>query len=515
MKFADAHCHVHAKTFYNLWRTPHRHNPGLFTPWTILINNDRAHNKGKRAGRYTQSDLVKLSNGNVRLVINALYPFEKGFFRSPDTPFKKKNFARHLLYLLSAYGTTGRDILRGFIMDLNQRTINFLQSPEYDYWETLKQEKEFVLVDNKKEKSGHIHPASVYQSTYRSRNKRYKNRYVGRGTYVYPASKQELTACLQNPSVITKMLTIEGIHALGSDTETEETVINRIDEIRKWPVPVFFITFAHHFDNGLCGHAHSFPWLPSKLFLNQKKRMNADFTESGLRIARHLLAIKEDGTNIGKDYRILLDLKHMAASSRKDYYDKIIKPAMNKGNIIPVIASHVGYSGIDTLDALIRNQKKERDKKKFNGGFLKWNINVCTEDLLMIVRTKGIVGLNFDQRILGVPKRKRQVRDNNIDTIWRNLKAMVEAIQNTTLLNPEEKGIAWDIFCIGTDFDGYIDPINTFPSALEFELFARKLQEKASSNTAVLGGLSAQEMVEKVCYSNLEEFVVRNYPEKR
>jgi hypothetical protein len=340
---------------------------------------------------------------------------------------------------------------------------------------------------------------------------------VATGKYFYPTTREELVLSLKDPSIITEILTIEGIHSLGSDTEPEETIIDRINKIKNdWEVPVFFITFSHHFDNGLCGHAHSFPDLPSRLFLNQQKGMNASFTEKGLRITRHLLAINEDGTSTGNSYRILLDVKHMSARSRRDYYNKIILPALEKNNIIPVIASHIGYSNIQSLNALIDNEINEHDKKVFGDGFLPWNINLCYEDLKIILRTKGIVGLNFDQRILGVPSRKKERKDNSIKTIWRNLEAMVRALQNDPDLNKEEKEGIWDIFCLGTDFDGYIDPINDFPTALEFDLFAIQLTEevKKEEYISLLYDHSTEEIVKKICFENLKEFTIRNFPSK-
>ncbi|WP_287059446.1 hypothetical protein, partial [Algoriphagus sp.] len=37
---------------------------------------------------------------------------------------------------------------------------------------------------------------------------------------------------------------------------------------------------------------------------------------------------------------------------------------------------------------------------KFNA----WNINMCNKDIEWIVRTRGMFGISFDQRILGITK---------------------------------------------------------------------------------------------------------------
>jgi len=91
------------------------------------------------------------------------------------------------------------------------------------------------------------------------------------------------------------------------------TIEDRIEALRRQPEPVLFLTLAHHFDNGICGHAHSLP-AAARLAMDQNKRMYEGFEregDRGLRIVRELLDLDAALHDRG-DRRILLDTKHMS-----------------------------------------------------------------------------------------------------------------------------------------------------------------------------------------------------------
>ena len=125
------------------------------------------------------------------------------------------------------------------------------------------------------------------------------------------------------------VLTIEGANVFNSN-ESLATIKRRIAEVKNWnvtsgqsvkPLPVFFISFAHHFYNHLCGHAHSIPDA-GNLLLSQEEGMNSGFTEKGKAIIRYLLSLSDDNAKNEQEYgkRILIDTKHMSAAARKYYY---------------------------------------------------------------------------------------------------------------------------------------------------------------------------------------------------
>ncbi|MEM6737875.1 MAG: hypothetical protein AAF620_17585, partial [Bacteroidota bacterium] len=297
-----------------------------------------------------------------------------------------------------------------------------------------------------------------------------------------------------------------------------------VDFVKKqWPYPVFFVTFAHHFDNKLCGHAHSFPDI-SALILDQSKRLNGKFTAAGWQMIRKLLSLNaQNEEDLNEGYRILIDVKHMSADSRKQFYEKIIKPCLAKGLTIPVIASHNGHSGRKTLDELIANYGQEKDDSfEPTGKLNNWNINVCDQDVQIIYETKGLLGLSLDQRIMGVPKKQKKTgKQNTIVAVWNTIEASLKAIYDRTDLTEEAKFKVWDCITLGSDFEGFIDPINEFKTALEYVDLKRHLIDFIETKRTASGGTfygltdpqDTEQVVENICVGNARRFVIENYPD--
>ena len=66
----------------------------------------------------------------------------------------------------------------------------------------------------------------------------------------------------------------------------------QISKSKAWPYPPFFVTLAHHFDNGLGGHAISLSDTISK-FVDQKKGLNSDITPLGIEVIKSLLSHRQ------------------------------------------------------------------------------------------------------------------------------------------------------------------------------------------------------------------------------
>jgi hypothetical protein len=106
-------------------------------------------------------------------------------------------------------------------------------------------------------------------------------------------------------------VSIEGAHSLGCGIDNNadfDSLNNSITTIKSWEYPPFFITFAHHFYNELCGQAESLTSLLKKL-ADQSDGLNTGFTPLGEQVLRSLL-----DTSNGK--RILIDVKHMSQKYR-------------------------------------------------------------------------------------------------------------------------------------------------------------------------------------------------------
>lgn len=534
-KFADLHCHPHSRAFHWMRHSRNeRKHTRRFHAWNVVLSNFKKQEKGKRAFSYSQCDPVKLWNGETKLVFASLYPFEKGFYKGGtmdqskliqllDTvstiglgtlnPFK---FIRVLMNFMTGSASllkSIRSVFQSLLMRMPLRRIKYFLSPEYDYYRELIRERDFLLAMDGKEVKNHIYIPGIKNIFKRAKKLRrnYPESLDATGKYVICQNFSEVESATANDE-IAMVLTIEGMHALGTDTSLEK-VEQRIMEIKAWPTPVFFITIAHHFNNYLCGHAHSM--MDNLKFLSdQSEGMNAGFTDEGKRALRLLLSLNENldrESTLGK--RILPDFKHTAALSRKWYYEHILAPCLHKGDTIPVILSHVAFSGWNTLDEAIEYAPKENDDDLRNG-FYPWNINACGEDVVWVAKTRGLIGLCFDQRILGDAKDKT----NSIDLICKNLLAMTDVILDSTALNQDQKQQCWACFSIGTDFEGYIDPTQDYSNSLEFADFRRDLVSKLWSLSEIEKekyGLNTttqiESVVEGICFRNTYEFLKRNF----
>jgi hypothetical protein len=529
--YSDLHCHNHMRAHFQMQRRQRKFlREGKFSPWTVIPSNFKKNEHGLNSAAYSQTDLVRAWNAGLRLTFNSLYPLEREFVRG-----KKLSFKDNLLKLAMAAATSHlfllRDLIQMMAMKIPKVTVDFFQSDEYDYWESFQREFEFVMLDSGKritqnEIVGTKKEVKQLNFEKNPSSNIFKSYVAKDACYRIPKDKTELLESLSKDDEITMILTIEGAHALGSDKETPKTISKRIKEIKKdkekWPVPMFFITFGHHFNNRLVGHAHSLPDKGNLIF-DQSENMNAPIPEDGLKIIQELLGLDEQNNRKPElGYRILIDVKHMSAASRKDYYGKIVRPALMKGDTIPVIASHCGYSGRKTLQDHIDDQDLETDswKDKEQKIFNAWNINVCDEDIKIILETKGLFGLSFDQRILGLEKKETKSPRNSIQLIWENLEGVIKAAYRSDLPKGVKDRI-WNCMTIGTDFEGLIDPVNPYATVFDFPKLEKDLinlmdKERDKPNKPHLSFIQDRghvvQIVRDFCYNNAEAFVMENYP---
>lgn len=243
--------------------------------------------------------------------------------------------------------------------------------------------------------------------------------------------------------------------------------------------------------------------------------MHAPFSALGIAAARYLLSLDEN--NVRRDTlgrRVLIDVKHMGATARRQYYDDIVRPCLQKGDVIPVLASHVGYSGVETLADLEASYDKEVTDYQVVTGLNAWNINVCDEDIEVIIQTGGLLGFNFDQRIAGQLKKKKEWKIG-IELLWNNLRGMLDAVNDSTKLSHAEKVRFWDILTLGTDFEGYIDPLNEYPTALACEKLRTDLisliQRTVIGAYPAPPGATAETLADKICFGNVMEFLKKHF----
>ena len=82
-KFSDLHCHNHMRAHFQMQEKQKKFTrKGEFSPWTVIASNSKAIQNGKMGASYSQIDLVKCWNANLRLTFNSLYPLEREFVQA-------------------------------------------------------------------------------------------------------------------------------------------------------------------------------------------------------------------------------------------------------------------------------------------------------------------------------------------------------------------------------------------------------------------------------------------------
>ena len=547
--FADLHSHPTFYAFNRLRNADVEADASQFHPWAPMPEDLNDMGKGARARAYAQADVAKLHRSGTRLVFASICPIEKGFFwgHRDEKGDDRHTFGAELAKLMSGVTLVegGLNLLRGdgkaalqsmtkilsnrgplraFVQKIFMRysmpRILFLSSHEYDYWTEFLKEYEFY-----RSKHGVTQRANLVwaedDGVIRSED------FDGR--YWVARNLEELDEKLESTEDVVFVLTIEGayVFSIGPDGKrvSENDIFERIDLLQHLEHPIMFITLAHHFDNGLCGHAHSIPD-SAGLVMDQDLRLNEGFERSGdlgLRVARAMLSLDEQLHDTG-GRRILLDCKHMSAQTRKEYYDEIVRPynaARRKRDAsyqaehpeIPVFLSHAAYSGTATLDELITRAPLENDHYH-SPPYYAWNINVCDEDMRVVHETRGVVGLVFDQRVCGVPPKQKVPNEFWADLVMRHIFAMVDVIMDDDRLDAVEKKRVWDCIAIGSDYDGLIDPLSRYPTAMALPRFADDLRATLDryKHTRFISEIGVEVLVDKICYQNLWDFSRRHFP---
>lgn len=516
-RFADIHCHPHIRS-YNRLHKPW--NPSIskqYHPWWIILPELKISASGIRVTNYSQCDLVQVINANVKLAIVSLYPLEKGWVTGP------KNIDQRGIYSNAMFGNIGNDdikkqeFLYNIFPKLPPEKIKFYQSEQYDYFTELRSQHEYLIKKNGIESQSELFVRATKKVMINPHKlkKKCPVELDATGTYVFAKNGKHAKEIIDEGKTAF-IMSIEGANIFNSHEPIEE-VKKKIMEVKGWEESLFFITFTHHFNNHLAGHAHSIPDIGTNL-INQDEGVNAGFTDDGREVLRLLLSIDKNNNKVNKNgRRVLIDVKHLSVVARREFYDEIVEPCMKKGDIIPVIASHVAYSGVEKIQTLVNNLDKEKDgvsAKRFGHEFNCWSINVCDEDIIMIFKTGGLIGLNLDQKVLGISIEDQENESTHIHYIWHNMKAIMKAVLQSSEENLPPKENVTDFLCLGTDFDGYNDPVYKYASTIDFADLRKDLVDAISKDPEkdkLLFGLTAEELTEKICFTNALDFVLKNF----
>lgn len=522
----DIHCHPSGKPYMS-GRAHQQHSPfesynNEIQGWLLNRLNRQIENLS-HIRLATQSNFDNLHAGNVRVVIASITPLERAFLVVNQ---KAGSFLNDTIKdLVTEKKTPWEDTVKskvvnaltGFYVDdidfIKKSILHYFREgflPEYNY---------FTSFHDKESAAGG-----------------YKIKFV--------KNYQEIEDIMNAGSnTICVVLSIEGAHALAKEVPNLGHLrrmqgishkndpanftalgdyVNNIEKLKKLDFVPLFVTFNHHFWNGLGGHARSLMKLVGT-FVSQDEGLNEGLKEIGKEVINYLLR-----TDNGP--RVLIDIKHMSPLCRKEFYAFIETKYWKKNDLFPVICSH---TGVVSKSRTLQNLMMQDDNAELhnNSNYLHENsINLCAEDVLVIAKTNGLIGIQLDEkRIAGndiidvikqdESKSSQELRMQYVKVLFANLFEIVKTVNS-------KKG--WDIISIGSDYDGLINHLDFYPTTadmpslredmLQFLLNPVEISQPGFNYSVPLAqinklmfGLDAGVIIDKVFADNAMNFLKLNF----
>jgi microsomal dipeptidase-like Zn-dependent dipeptidase len=420
--FADIHLHPTTKAMLL---------KGVESPWQD-VDEAEAEARRVRNARITRSDFQKLFRGNVRLAGAYLIVPER--------------------YIYSKLMTSPGVIARYFGMDLPNARDILNKTP----FELLKRELAFL-------------------------KKHLKDAETGREAVIVQ-DYAHLEATLQHPNKLALVLGIEGAHNLGfeyhgPDFPVEGKLYNFKNRVQPAEDPTYDLAaervawmkknHIHWFtiNHFVYNHLATMPkaaeltgW--KKIGHNPFRSLHLAGSYRGLTHLGH--CVVEECLRQG----IFLDLKHADAATRHQVYYL----ARRYGR--PVVASHIGVSGRETnlkgaSSEMLQPEDFPADRLKSRERFNPWDINLHDYDIVAIHELGGLMGLILDERILASQAVQKDVAAGKADPytpLFNQIEHIYKTLRKAGVPAPE----CLDSVCMGSDFDGFIEPIQHVVTAADY-----------------------------------------------
>jgi microsomal dipeptidase-like Zn-dependent dipeptidase len=484
----DLHTHPNYKAFGRSFRTTPGTQSNSSTDRSSLwfydapTFVDKLLNDVGGITKFSQTNMAAAAYGRLAVIVVAMGSIEKWFFNN-----------RSGTGLLA-------DILEDFATEMGKPRIDVIQGME-DYFSDLMLEFGFMT--------------AMHNVTVKVDGTKYQYRIVNNFQELN-AAMEENTAKIENrldnqPFVIAVILSIEGLHVLNCGIDPDrgptniranaEQVKQHARDLKNQPVRPWFITFAHHFYNELCGHSLSLRGLVATK-CDQDVGLNTGFTPLG----REVLDILLDDTE-GK--RILIDIKHLSPQARQEFFQ--IRQQKYPG--IPIFMSHGVANGLPDMNTPF--SKYPEIGNTLNNG----EINFYDDELLLMARSGGIIALQLDERRLASEETVKRVKHsffrNKImhyrsQLLWNQIQYIAELLDDNGLY-------AWGNIGIGSDYDGIVDPLNSFWTVEQYPELKSYLERHAfnyiQNNSGRLKNtfnrISADVIVQNVFQTNAWTFLER------
>jgi len=440
-EYIDFHCHPSLKPFGKSFNyTPagihisHRNSKRSIWHYNPPSLFDKLLNYVTGLTKFSQASFTSLVKGGVGIVCVSLYPLEKWFVR---------NKMNNELLL---------DLTANFALGVGDKRIDYIQGIR-DYFKDVEAQYDFY-----KQLDGKI----VQLPEGKFRYKLVKN-------FTEIENIKNHNSAGEKVHTICVILSIEGLHVLNTGLRqafSEVEVLTNLEKIKNWEFRPFFVTIAHHFWNELCGHSESLSGIILK-FADQSEGLNSGFSSLGRKVLERLV----DDTN---SKRIIPDIKHMSIQARKEYYE-MLESGNPKFKNLPVIASHAACNGLKSFENPVVVHHSTASKLN------PVSINFFDQEIIRIAKSKGIIGLQLDERRIvnkkTLKKTKNSLKRNKImhyrsELLWNQIQHVAEVLDAEGLF-------AWGCMVIGSDFDGIIDSLNGFWTAEELPFLADFLERHA------------------------------------
>ncbi len=481
--FADIHCHPTFKPYGQSF-TPGNARPDpqltdIVSLWHEGVPNNIDTRLSERFGvaMYTQSHLSAAALGGVRVLCLSVGALETEFI-TISQPLPKT-----ITDLLSQ-ATNGRLDLQDFFINLVTRfgkaRMDSVRKAKA-YWPDLLAELSFVRAQEGKVfrlSDGLYYTFRIAQNGAAMADALEDNAATGAG------------GSATQPITISIVLTVEGLHNLDAGHGADEaTVMSHVQTLKRPANPIAFVTFCHHFWNGLCGQSRSLAGMMSGIF-DQKKGEGDGFTDLGLKV---LMALLDSGSR-----RVLIDVKHMSYKARTQYFnllagsgidaltqDTALRSALKAffrfpaDKVPPPIASHAAVSGYadehdKTYHGNFPAQTPTGVFNPFEAPDMRDDpaINFYDADLLSFARFKGLLGIQLDAHRIAGPAGLEMAtarKDPQAWLVWNQVLHMVELWDRAPYAG------AWDRICLGSDFDGIISPLQGLRRASDYPVLREGL----------------------------------------
>ncbi len=201
------------------------------------------------------------------------------------------------------------------------------------------------------------------------------------------------------------VFSVEGLHSLSPTLDKTkincDTILNNLDEVRA-KLPVISINITHLEQYPFINQAYGIQFVSDEDFRPTGDRISND----GLKIIRHCY-----------ENNILIDIKHQSLATRRMFIEKVRTWPEFQNILQPLVCTHAGFTGISYNDIPDYINYQKMDGKNYS--YLLWgkpkkygmldfmmafnpsSINLYDEDILAIIQSGGMIGLNMDKRILG------------------------------------------------------------------------------------------------------------------